>query len=170
MSRAPLLGISFATIFWRKSTTTNNLQHTPQMPTPHLHGPQKQRWRTGQRALQANFFMQPKTYRDTHILNASILAEWTMTWRSTACFSALTLLASKSSERKAPGFSRGLPFSTRVAHATVLPVPPIVAGFFMPCPCGGSSVFLSGLFFCSIICHLLILSDCVGLLVPSHYK
>lgn len=47
--------------------------------------------------------------------------------------------------------------------------PPTVAGFFMPCPCDGSSGFLSGLFFGGIICHLPILSSFAGLLVtPQH--
>nr|DAD74371.1 MAG TPA: hypothetical protein [Siphoviridae sp. ct3pR10]DAO58609.1 MAG TPA: hypothetical protein [Caudoviricetes sp.] len=32
--------------------------------------------------------------------------------------------------------------------------PPIVAGFFMSCPCSGSSGFLSGLFFSGINYHL----------------
>lgn len=40
----------------------------------------------------------------------------------------------------------------------------------MPCPCGGHSGFLSGLFFCGIICHLPILSDCIGSLVPSRHR
>lgn len=48
--------------------------------------------------------------------------------------------------------------------------PPIVAGFFMPFLCGGSSGVLSGLFFGCIICHLLILSDCLGYLVPSRNR
>nr|DAP98592.1 MAG TPA: hypothetical protein [Caudoviricetes sp.] len=39
-----------------------------------------------------------------------------------------------------PGFSPG-------AFLCPLNAPPIVAGFFMPCPCDGSSGVLSGLFF-----------------------
>lgn len=58
----------------------------------------------------------------------------------------------------------------RSTHAAVLPVPPIVAGFFTPFSCGGSSGFLSGLFFGGIICHPPILSYCVGLLAPSRNR
>lgn len=57
--------------------------------------------------------------------------------------------------------------------AQLLPVsissPPIVAGFLLPIPCGGSGGVLSGLFFGGIICHLPILSACVGFLVPSRH-
>lgn len=62
-----------------------------------------------------------------------------------------------------PGFSPG-------AFLCPLNAPPIVAGFFMPCPCDGSSSFLSGLFFGGFICHLPILSSCVGFLVPSWHR
>lgn len=55
-------------------------------------------------------------------------------------------------------------------HATFLPAPPIVVGFFMLFPCDGSSGFLSGLFFGGIICHLPILYACVGLLVTSRHR
>lgn len=58
----------------------------------------------------------------------------------------------------------------RSANAAAPHVPPIVAGFFIPFLCGGSRGFLSGLFFCGIICHLPILSACIGLLVPSRHR
>ena len=47
--------------------------------------------------------------------------------------------------------------------------PPIVAGFLLPIPRGGSDGVLSGLFFGGIICHLPILSACVDFLVPSRH-
>lgn len=56
------------------------------------------------------------------------------------------------------------------ALAAAPPAPPIVAGFFMPCPCGGSSGFLSGLFFGGIHCRSPTLSACICFLVPSRYR
>lgn len=47
---------------------------------------------------------------------------------------------------------------------------PLWRAFFMPCPCGGSSGVLSGLFFGGIICRVSILSSRMGFLEPSRHR
>lgn len=68
-----------------------------------------------------------------------------------------------------PDFSGGFSFA-QFHPATVSPATPIVAGFFMPCPCGGSSGVLSGLFFGGIHCRSPTLSACICFLVPSRHR